>query len=289
MQPLLQTIIRFAQTCEAVTALILIGSQARDTRPADAFSDTDLILIVRDPGRFTQSDTWLREIGEPHISFTEKTIDGQHERRVLFNDAQDVDFVIMEESAARRALETGEASLILSRGYRVLVAKHGFAAPPADIQPVAAFAPANETEFTNTVNDFWFHSIWAVKKLLRQELWTAKSCVDGYMKQKLLWMIEQHEHTVRRSGADTWYQGRFIEQWAHQDVLSGLQNAFAHYDPADITRALLETMRLYRRLATDVAQTAGFSYPAHADAYATAWVQARLVPPGSAAKDGDTP
>ena len=286
-QSLLQTIVRFAQTCEAVSALVLVGSQARNTRPADAYSDTDLILIVRDPDRFTQSDTWLREIGNAHISFTEPTIDGQHERRVLFDDAQDVDFVIMEEGAAKHALETGEASNILSRGYRVLVAKHGFAVPPTDIQPVPAFASATETEFTNTVNDFWYHSIWSAKKLLRQELWTAKFCVDGYMKQKLLWMIEQHEHTVHRSGADTWYKGRFIEQWAQYGVLCGLQNAFAHYDSADITAALLETMKLFRRLATEVAEALGLPYPTHADAYATAWVQAQLA--HGMPKAGDAP
>ncbi len=290
MQPIVNRILSFVQACDAVTALILIGSQARQDHPADAFSDTDLILIVNDTGRFIHTDAWLREIGEAHISFTEPTIDGQQERRVLFDGAQDVDFVIMEEAAALRALESGEAANILGRGYRVLVAKRGFAVPTAAIAPVSSFTPATEAQFISTVNDFWYHSVWAAKKLLRRELWTAKFCVDGYMKHKLLWMVEQHEHAVRRSGADTWYAGRFMERWAQPDVFAAIQHTFAHFEQADIAAALLETMALFRRLAAAVADAAGFAYPEHADHYATAWVREQLAPVvPAAAKDGDMP
>lgn len=276
-QPILDSVIRFAQTCDAVIALVLVGSRARADMRADEFSDTDLILIVQNPGDLIHTDGWLNAIGAYHISFTEPTVDGQQERRVLFDGAQDVDFVIMDEAAALQALESGEAANLLSRGYRVLVNKRGFAVPPAALQP-AAFAPAGETEFRNTVADFWYHTVWTAKKLLRQELWAAKFCVDGYMKQKLLWMIEQHERLARRSGVDTWYTGRFIDRWADPAVLSALRHTFAHYDQADIANALLETMKLFRRLALETAGAAGFAYPAHADEYASDWVCERLEP-----------
>lgn len=276
-QSILDAVIRFAQSCDAVTALILIGSQARTDMKADEFSDTDLILVVQNPDDLIGSDSWLKEIGGHHISFTEPTVDGQTERRVLFDGAQDVDFVIIHEDAAKSALETGEAAHILGRGYRVLVDKRGFTVPPA-VQPPETFAPANEAVFRNTVNDLWYHTVWAAKKLLRQELWAAKFCVDGYMKWKLLWMIEQQEHLVRRSGSDTWYAGRFIDRWADPDILRDLRHTFAHYDRADIANALLETMKLFRRLALETAEAAGFDYPTHADEYASKWVRERLEP-----------
>ncbi len=277
-QSVLDSIVRFARASGKVTALILIGSQARTEMKADEFSDTDVILVVKDVDYFLHTDSWLAEIGRVHLSFTEPTLDGQRERRVLFDGALDVDFVIMEESADAHALESGEAAFILGRGYRVLVDKRGFAMPPIVPAPPMAFAPPTEAEFINTVQDFWYHTVWAAKKLLRQELWTAKFCVDGYLKQKLLWMIEQHEHTVRRSGHDTWYGGRFIERWADKDVLRDLRESFAHYDRADIARALVKTMKLYRRLAQEAAAACGYPYPAHADAYAAAWVISQLDP-----------
>ncbi|MBN1777076.1 MAG: aminoglycoside 6-adenylyltransferase [Clostridiales bacterium] len=273
-QALLDAITRFAETSDEVIALILIGSQARADRKADAFSDIDLIMVVKDAKPFIRSDSWLNEIGGFHISFTEPTVDGQTERRVLFDGAQDVDFVIMDEDAAMLALRQGDAAGILGQGYRVLVDKRRVALP--ERAPGTAFAPAAEAEFLNTVHDFWYHTVWTAKKLLRGELWAAKFCADGYMKWKLLWMIQQHERAVRKTGGDTWYAGRFIDFWAADDIRSDLKNTFAHYDRADIAAALQETTKLFRRLAREVAQAQGFAYPSHADDYATAWVLEQL-------------
>lgn len=273
---LLQAIIRYAETCDQVRALVLIGSQARERMPADAYSDIDLIMAVSDAAPFIRSDDWLSDIGGVHISFTERTVDGQMEKRVLFDGAQDVDFVMMGEAAALRALRQGEAAGILSRGYRVLVDKLHLELPPPGQPP--AFAPADEAAFGSTVRDFWFHTVWTAKKLLRGEVWAAKFCADGYLKQKLLWMIEQREHAVRRAGAETWYAGRFVDFWAGDDILSELKHSFARYDRADIAAALLHTMKLFRRLAIEAAQARGFAYSAHADDYASAWVGAQLAP-----------
>jgi aminoglycoside 6-adenylyltransferase len=277
-QAVLDAVVRFAEARETVSALILIGSQARTEMKADEFSDLDFIMVVKDTGEFVHSDSWLRDIGKVHISFQEPTFSGQTEIRAMLDGAQDVDIVIIDEADAARALTNGEAAVILGRGYRVLADKRGLALLPLAPAPKAAFTPAAEADFRDIVNDFWYHVVWSAKKLLRQEIWASKFCVDSYMKQKLLWMIEQHEHAVRRSGADTWYAGRFIDRWAREDILRDLATAFAHYDRADIAAALLNTMRLFRRLALEVAEASGFPYPAHADEYATAWALARLAP-----------
>jgi hypothetical protein len=81
---------------------------------------------------------------------------------------------------------------------------------------------------------------------------------------------------VRRSGADTWYRGRFIERWAQADVLEALGRTYAHYEQADVIRALFETMDLFRRLAKETARAAALPYPEHADRYATEWVGAQF-------------
>ena len=271
----LNAIVQFAETSDQVSVLVLVGSQARTQMKADAYSDIDLIMVVKDADPFIRSDAWLQAIGSVYISFTEHTIDGQMEKRVMFDDAQDVDFVIMNESAALQALKQGDAAGILSRGYRVLVDKLHLAMPQPHLLP--AFTPATEPVFNNMVQDFWFHTVWSTKKLLRGEVWAAKFCVDGYMKQRLLWMIEQHEHIVRKSGGDTWYGGRFIDRWAEENILRDLSQSFAHYDRADIAQALTKTMRLFRRLAVEVADNSGFAYPAHADDYAAAWVGSHLA------------
>ena len=276
---LLNAIVRFAETSDSVTALILIGSRARIAMKADAYSDIDLVLVVKDAQPFLSGDEWLKAIAPYHISFTEPTLEGQAERRVLFAGAQDVDFVIVNESAAEKTLDSGIAADIFARGARMLVNKQNLSLPPSPPEARPAFAAAGEAEFVNLVQDFWFHAIWTAKKLLRGEIWTAKNCADAYMKRKLLWMIEQHAHAARHTDRDTWYAGRFIERWADADVLEYLRTTYAHFDLPDIARALQETMELFRRLAKETAEALGYAYPADADAYAADWVRKKLAPP----------
>lgn len=273
-QQLLDAIVSYSKECKNVIALILIGSQARQQQPADEYSDIDLILVVDDPDSFLWSDEWLAGIGNHHISFVEQTISGQPERRVLFDSALDVDFVIVSGEQAEMIVKNNEGMDVFSRGYRMLINKTGLCIPP--LTGSQSCPAPNQDAFANTVNDFWYHAIWTVKKLLRNELWAGKFCVDSYMKQKLLWMIEQYEHAKHGADYHTWYGGRFIDKWADPDITDRLRNIFAHYDRADMAAALAETMGLYRSLALEVAEANGLEYPSHADAYATSWVKANI-------------
>ncbi len=146
---------------------------------------------------------------------------------------------------------------------------------PIDTEP-AASRPPTETEFLEAINDFWYHAVWTAKKLRRGELWTAKACCDGYMKRLLLVAMELHAKLRNGPDYDTWYEGRFLEQWADPYALEGLRGALAHYDEDDIGRALLTTMDLFRWVAKGTAEGLDYPYPALADERATGLVSALL-------------
>jgi aminoglycoside 6-adenylyltransferase len=135
-----------------------------------------------------------------------------------------------------------------------------------------------QEEFLALCHDFLYHAVWAAKKLRRGELWIAKSCADGYMKQLLLGMIEWHARSERGWDHDTWHGGRFLEQWADPGALDGLGEAFAYYDEADVRRALLATMALFRRIGRETAARVGCAYPEEADKRVTTWVVGLLAP-----------
>jgi aminoglycoside 6-adenylyltransferase len=124
------------------------------------------------------------------------------------------------------------------------------------------------------VHDFWFHAVWTAKKLRRGELWTAKSCCDDYMKRLLLRMVEWHTHATSGRMVDTWFNGRFMEQWASPAVLRELRKAFAHYDEDDIWRALLASMALFHQIANETAGHLQFAYPAENAEKVIGWVTA---------------
>jgi aminoglycoside 6-adenylyltransferase len=267
-----------AHTACDIQSIIVIGSQARNDRPADAYSDLDLIVVVDDPEAYLSSSRWLEAIDNYWISFTEDTLGGGKERRVLFDGALDVDFLFFSVAGFRQAINDEDVLTLFARGYQVLLDKAGFAESLAS-QPIphAAATPPSKDEFATLVNDFWYHTVWSTKKLRRGETWAAKSCLDCYMKRHLLKVIEWHTHLTCGWDYDTWHDGRFIDTWAAPHIRGKLATVYAHYDIADIRRSLLATMDLFRTLAIEVAERLTFEYPAQADHHATNWVTQSLL------------
>lgn len=272
---IVENLIRWGESSDKVYAALVIGSQARKDYYADDYSDLDIVMIVDEPDYFLSSDYWLSNIGSFYISFIENTIAGEKERRILFDDALDVDFVILSKNSVNKLY--GEAAVILSRGYHILLDKIGL---EHNIQSADIIQPTNnflsENDFSNIVNDFWYHSVWTAKKIKRGEMWTAKMCMDSYMKWKLLSIIENHAHAIHGEEYDTWHNGRFIEEWAEHWIIDKLTQCFSHYNKEDMRAALITTMELFRSVAIEAAERLDFQYPVMADEYAAAWVLKEL-------------
>ena len=275
-------LVRFVAWAEAepgIRGAMIVGSRARSERPADQWSDLDLVIFATDPQPFTATTDWLDHIGPYHLSFLEKTIGGELERRVLFADMLDVDFVFVPvEMLAQLVSESGTEDIV-QRGVRVVVDKDGaLAAALAQVAPLANRTPAplpDEAAFLNTVNDFWYHTVWTAKKLRRGEIWTAMGCVDNYLKWHcVLPLLSWHARATHGAAHDTWMSGRFLEQWADPRAVEGLRSAFGRYDARDLWQALLGTMALVRWLAPEIAELLNFAYPAQSVAQVIAWVEA---------------
>lgn len=261
----------WAQAEDNVRAAFVIGSRARTDHPADDWSDLDVIILARDPQRYLTDIDWIRTIGDPWITFLEMTPDGQgFEHRVLFAGGLDVDFIPESNERFRAYLRDGFSDLdagLLLRGIRLLVDKDNLAPALHAARPSPTATPHPHPDafaFRNAVNDFWYHTVWTAKKLRRGELWVAKSCCDGYLKNLLLRILEWHAQATLPA-TETWMRGRFLEEWADPRALAEMKEIFAHYDKDDVWRALEATMHLFRWLAQETAAHLGYPYPATAD------------------------
>jgi aminoglycoside 6-adenylyltransferase len=141
----------------------------------------------------------------------------------------------------------------------VLVDKEGFAAALPNVSgETPTGRPPEEAEFVAAVNDFWYHAVWSAKKLRRGELFIAKSCCASYLKRLPRRMTEWHARATHGWDYDPWHDGRSLDQWADPRAVAGLREAYAHYDEADVRRALFAAMELFRWLATETAGRLGF-------------------------------
>lgn len=278
---------KWARNREDIRGLLILGSRARRIKPADAWSDLDLLLITTDPDAYLGSSGWLDDLGTVWITFLESTPAGGIERRVLFAGGLDVDFAVVPAAAAEALVDRGvppEVAGIVNRGVRVLLDRDGLVSRlvrrcRAAAASLSGPAAPGQADLDQLCHDFWYHAVWVAKKLRRGEVWTALDCCDGYMKRRLLTLLEWQARARRGPGWDTWHQGRFLEQWADPHVVAALRGAFAHYDAADVRRALLVTMQVFRRAAVETAGLLGLEYPEAVDARAAGLVQELLATP----------
>lgn len=265
----MNNLIKYGQTSELIKAEVLIGSQARQFNLADEYSDIDIIVFVTDIDYFINSDEWINYLGKHYISFVEKTVAGGMERRIIFENYLDVDLIFLNAEDLNRMYEVSE---IVSRAYKILLDKGGFTNIIQDAaKALKVFSKPSEKEFQNLINEFWFHVIWAGKKVKRGELWVAINCVNGYMKAILLKMIEYYSHALHGENYETWHNGRFIEQWAESWVVNEFHNIYAKYADKDIITALTATMVLFRKLSVETGNKWNYQYPDIGDKYAAEW------------------
>jgi aminoglycoside 6-adenylyltransferase len=252
--------IHWGETCDTLQAALIIGSQARKEHEADDCSDLDLVMIVDSHEPFITSKQWLENFGTLHIShFVNINTGGWNNWawRTVFNDILDIDFAIVP----KKEINTYINPWVLRRGYTILIDKIDLINTITQMEmPKISPALPDEESFINLANELWYLSVWTAKKIKRGELWTAKVCLDSTMKQKLLTLIEWHTYAIQGLDCNTWYDGRFIEEWAQKWIIKKLANCFSHYSKSDMKKALLSTMELINLIAIEFSQKSNFTY-----------------------------
>jgi aminoglycoside 6-adenylyltransferase len=290
---------RFAEWAEQqpdVRAAVVVGSRASNLRAADEWSDVDLVLAVNHPAAYFADAHWLSALGAPALTCV-ATLAGQTFRAAWFEGETKFDFIIVPNRSTRaaallmrilgrhpafgcllpRAIANQVAALsdTVGKGMRVLVDKDGWVSrlARAQIKRPMRVAPSGP-EFANAVSTFWSWALWTTKILRRGELWRAKRSCDYEMKEMLLQMLEWHAASAGGWKTETWYLGRFIEEWIDPRARLALTDVFARYEAADVWRALQATCNLYGWVARETAERSGLPYPFDHERWAWSRVQA---------------
>lgn len=246
-----------------IKAIVAIGSSTRDIVKADEFSDLDLIVVTNNINKWFSGE-YPELFGSISISFIEDTLGGGKEIRCIYDDDKDVDMIIFTPEQFETGIKNGTAEFVMNRGYRILYDSCDcYNLINQHIKKVIHKPEMSQDKFTNIVNDFYFHNIWAYKKLLRGEMWSAKMCIDAYLKNYLLQMIELYYSNIK--GVDVWHNGRFLDKWIDRPVLEKLKGCFAHYDCTDMKNALVNTHKLFSELSNKIAQEQELIYPKKAE------------------------
>lgn len=116
---LMERIHEWVMTQDDIRLAVVIGSRARRDHPADSLSDLDLLLFTTSPILYLSRSDWLEKLGTHYLTFLEHTAVGEFvERRVLFDNGLDVDFIPLPMNTIQGDL-LPEMIGVLQRGHRV--------------------------------------------------------------------------------------------------------------------------------------------------------------------------
>ncbi|MEK4730330.1 MULTISPECIES: aminoglycoside 6-adenylyltransferase [Paenibacillus] len=246
---------------EEIIAVYIVGSRAREDKPFDEFSDLDVVVFSTNPDYYLQNDQWLLNIGKVWTSFMFRTAKGDPEKLVLFDQGAEVDFLFRHISDLDHIIKNGRIPEGFQRGVRMLLDKTGNGNQIISQTTTIPDTPLiSEGAYLQVVNMYCFASLYVAKQILRNDLWVAKQR-DMDCKQLLLQMIEWHAKAVHGSEYDTWHAGKFMNEWADQDVVTDLKKSFGKYDPNHSWEALVVSLKLFKRLSSEVAAKYKYAYP----------------------------
>ena len=286
-EKLVQRFCEWAKERVDIRAAAVIGSRARLDHPADDWADLDLVIVTTDPEFYLSTVGWVNDLAKPLLTFTEAAATGGgKERRVLFEGMLDVDFAIMPAERNEKLLRGTEnkqdmvqIANVVARGMRILIDKDGMlTALQSLVDTMERPAPKKPTpnEFLEVISDFLYHTVFAAKHLRRGELWWTVIDLDCRLQSLMKTMIEWHALTIHDGQYDTWFRGRFLEEWAEPKVTSELRNAFAHYDKEDIKRSLLSSLNLFQRISKETANNLNYAYPTQTGEQIKKWIEKTL-------------
>jgi aminoglycoside 6-adenylyltransferase len=263
-----QHVAEWTLTQPGIQAVIVVGSRARSTHPADEWSDLDLVVFTSEATSYLRDSAWLSTFGDVLAAVSNSF--GQHDREwiAFYADGSKLDaaFLSIDPMATptlQLMLDAFPYPIVLRRGVRVLVDKSS-ASTELRLPKINALPLPDQAEFAALINRMWIDAIKTAKFIRRHDLWRAKQVCDGDLKRHVLTLLEW-QAAAQRDQRDIWYDGRFLAEWADREALTELPATFAIYEITDLRRALFATLDQFRRIARDVARQLDFPYPLKTD------------------------
>lgn len=262
----------YAGGSENIRAAFVMGSRARKDHPADEWSDLDIFIYCHYPEKELRDATWLSDFGKVVTSIISKTAAGDVERLTLFEGGYQVDTVYFDMAALQSLLEADVIRGALARGLYPLVDKDKLLLQLENKKfELDLRNNISEEQFMNVVNGFWFLSIYIAKQALRNNLWTAKK-QENNLREFILQMVEWYEKMVRGDDYDTWYAGKFINEWAYLAIIEDFKQIYTGYTQKEIIKGVQASMQLFKRLSLEIGKKYGYQYPCELMDSVTSWM-----------------
>ncbi len=264
-------LIAWGEAQESVRAMILTSTRAVPSSVPvanlDLLSDYDVILILTDIRPFAVDRGWLEAFGHVLVMYSDPIlVEDGFERSgnvVQFEGGLKIDFTLMPVDMLQWIVAQPTLPDEFDAGYRVLLDKDHLT---TDLNPPTYKAyipmPPTEAEYQYHVEDFFLVAISVAKYLWRDDLIAAKHLMDSMMLHEhllplLQWRVEiAHQWRVKMPP-----YGRGLKHWLRANLWAELEQIYVGADSAANWDALDRLLVLFQRVAIEVGEAFGYTYP----------------------------
>ena len=259
-------LIAWAEKRPDVRAVILTSTRAVSGTAGDEFSDYDIILVVEDIRSYL-GDGWLSSFGNVLTVYRDPVREEfgfeRFTRVAQYEDGLKIDFSVYPVDWLRYTARRPELPVELDVGYRIILDKDNQAEglPPPTYQAFVPHPPTR-TEYLERIEYFFNNCCYAAKHLCRDDLLPLKVCMDYFIQQEdmlpmLEWKIGLESGRWQKSG----HYGKGLSKQLDAATWQELQSTFCGAGDDENWQALWNLIALFRRVAQEVGEKMGFTYP----------------------------
>lgn len=265
----LDRVLDAARADPRVRAAVLSGSRADPAASTDAWSDVDVVFVVRDVAPFRADPAWIDVFGERAIlqrpdamADASPRADGGEAYLMLFVDGSRIDLTLLPVGAMATYRHDGPAKVLFDRDGVV-------PPPPAPDAPQHVPDPPTAAAVADVCNEFWWVAPYVAKGLARGETTYAHHHLDTVLRARLLSMLGWRVAAANGFRRGPGKFGRDLRRELPPERWARLEATYADADPAHGWAALHAMTELFRDVAAEVAVRFGFDYPWSDDRHVT--------------------
>ena len=265
----IERLTRWAEARDDIRALILTSTRAIPHARLDAYSDYDVIAIVRDVRPMLEDTRWQAHFGEVLIAYWDAVAvnpaTGAESVSSItqYTNGLKIDFTLWSAQQLTDVTSRAEPWAELDAGHQVLLDKDGLTASlPAPTYTAYVPRRPDDVTYQRLITDVLIGVPYVAKSLLRDELLPAKWVLDfdmrfNYLLPMLEWRIQcDHDWSLK-----TGVLGRGLKTRVSADTWRGLESTFTGPGVEANWEALFAMVDVFGRIAAEVAEFLGYCYP----------------------------
>ncbi len=249
--------IDYCKDNDDIRALAIQGSRVYSKHKIDELSDYDLIIIVKDIKKFTANEDWLRNFGDIlvmqkptdwYIDPYDYTSDQPFTYLVQYEDGNRLDINLYDKDNLERLKKDFEPREVILKkdnySWFESISSDGF----------MVMHKPEEMEFSHTVNEFYWISLYVAKGIKRKELIYSREMYEHYFMSMLYKMIAFYVGIQTDFKKTIGKSYKYFSDYLNKSEMEELKSLLPKGDFPDIRDKLLKALEVFNRYAKYVSQ-----------------------------------